>query len=121
MDSFAFIVGVIGGLSGVAALIDAASRRRASRADTMAKYQEIADRAAERALKLDERVIELETKVNEQAALIHNLQCENADLRDWAERLVHQVQALGGSPVEICRPHKDCANESRKNGKRPGD
>lgn len=129
------IIGMIGGLSGLAALIDAFSRRKKSKVDnelaeaeTASKYLEIADRAAEKALKLDTRVIELEGKVseqsrmiNEQSRMIHDLQCENAALREWAGRLVHQVQAFGGTPVEIHigKQGPSDTTEDKRNGKRP--
>jgi len=81
---------------------------RASEADTAAKYQQVADLAAERALKLDARVQQLEGQVAAQRELIdeqqqelHTLRCENDDLRDWAERLVSQVKSLGGDPVRV--------------------
>lgn len=33
------------------------------------------------------------------------LQKENDLLRDWAQRLAHQVQALGGTPVAMVKPN----------------
>jgi peptidoglycan hydrolase CwlO-like protein len=79
-----------------------------TRVDTATKYQLIADAAAERALKLDKRVMELEQKVDEQDAKIEKqdkeivqYQREIADLRDWAERLVHQLLSENITPVKI--------------------
>jgi uncharacterized coiled-coil protein SlyX len=95
-------------LAGIAALIatgivvwKAFFETRATSADTASKYEELANRSAERALSLDSRVSDLEKRIDEQQQTIESLRCENADLRDWAERLVHQVQSLGGAPVEI--------------------
>lgn len=56
-------------------------------ADVAAKYQQIADRAAESALKLDARVQQLEEKVMTQQATIDDLKCENAELRLDHEKL----------------------------------
>ena len=61
---------------------------------TADKWQQIADRAAEKALKLDERVTEMEGE-------LRCMREENEDLRDWAERLVHQIRMLGQEPVKI--------------------
>ncbi len=79
-----------------------------TKVDTATKYQIIADKAAERALKLEQRVIELEQKVDEQDIKIGSqegeilkYQREIADLRDWAERLVHQLQSEDITPVKI--------------------
>jgi hypothetical protein len=63
-------------------------------AETISLWQDIADRSANKALKLDTRVAVLEALVAEQAK-------ELARFRDWAERLVKQVIELGGEPVKI--------------------
>ena len=70
-------------------------------AETAGKYLDIADRAAERALKLEKRVTELEAEVAELKALNENLLNDRDDLKDWAERLVHQVKSLGLDPVKL--------------------
>jgi hypothetical protein len=70
-------------------------------ADTAGKYQEIADKAAIRALALEERVTDLEATMLKQAGQIAILQAENALLRNWADRLVHQVRMRGDVPVEM--------------------
>jgi uncharacterized coiled-coil protein SlyX len=79
-----------------------------TKVDTAQKYQLIADQAAERALKLDKRIVELEQKVDEQDVKIEaqekeiiRYQHEISDLRDWAERLVHQLQSVDITPVKI--------------------
>lgn len=69
--------------------------------DTAQKYQLIADGAAERALKLADRIDELEKLIDEQQKKIEVLEKENAMVRDWAERLVHQVRMLGFDPVGL--------------------
>lgn len=73
----------------------------ASKADAEAAstFQEIANKAAIQALGLQKRIADLEARVSEQDSEIRILRCERDDLKDWAERLVHQVQALGGKPV----------------------
>ena len=70
-------------------------------ADTASKYQDIADRAAVRALGLEVRVNELECEVAKLKDENRRQHSENADLRDWAERLTHQVQSLGGDPMKL--------------------
>lgn len=94
----------------------------ASKADTAGKYQEIADRAAERALKLDEQVVQLQTisqkqggeiralrtendqmreTINEQGCEIRGLRNDNTELRVWSARLTQQVIELNGIPVPM--------------------
>lgn len=76
--------------------------------DTATKYQQIADMAAERALKLDARVDELENQLVEKDKEIaelrreyDELKQENVDLRNWAERLVYQLQSVDITPVKM--------------------
>jgi hypothetical protein len=132
LDVLAAVAGILIGLGGIGALITALiyvtkirTEKKASQAETRhidaetsSLYQDIADRSAERSLKLDIRVAVLEALivkqskelqrlpileaiVEKQAKELQRLREENADLRDWAERLVHQVQGLGGQPVGI--------------------
>ena len=42
-----------------------------------------------------------QAKIDELEAKYERVMQENADLRDWAERLVHQVQSLGAEPVKL--------------------
>jgi hypothetical protein len=86
----------------------APAERESIEVDTASKYQIIADKAAERALKLDERVNELEDQLVEKDKEIADLRLgytqlkqENMDLRDWAERLAYQVQSQGLVPVKM--------------------
>lgn len=46
---------------------------------------------------LQTRVSQLESELEERDAKLEALQ-------DWAERLVHQVKSLGGTPVEMKKP-----------------
>lgn len=84
------------------------SRREfaSSEADAIEKYQKIAQIAADRALKLDERITRLEDErdelkkvIREQRDMIEKQGREIALLSAWASRLVHQVKSLGVEPV----------------------
>jgi hypothetical protein len=122
LDVLAAIARILIGLGGIGALITAliyvtkirTEKRLANagtnkvEAETASIYQDIADRSAERALKLDIRMSVLEKIVEKQAKELQRLREENADLRDWAERLVHQVIGLGVEPVKI-RPRPEGA------------
>lgn len=70
-------------------------------ADTAGKWQTIADKSAGQVEKLTARVDALEKLSQEQEERIRCLEEENADLRDWAERLVHQIKAQGIEPVKM--------------------
>ena len=45
--------------------------------------------------------------IDELRKRIDELECENRDLADWAERLVNQVKGLGKTPVRYIRNCKD--------------
>lgn len=70
-------------------------------ADAITSYEQAADIAAERALKLTKRIKDLEDVVEAQGKELEELKDTLEDVQDWAERLVHQVQSLGGVPVKI--------------------
>lgn len=94
-----------------------------SEADTAEKYRAIADRAADRALAVDQRLQQLEKQVIEQSLEIEDLKCENARLAHWADRLVHQVISLGGRPVPMPgddEEHKQNMEVRREKTKRSG-
>lgn len=65
------------------------------------KFEQIAGRAALRIDTLEKRVDELERQLKDAKSRIGELEGENGDLRDWAERLVHQVRSLGQEPVKL--------------------
>ena len=67
-------------------------------------FQEAANMAAERALSLEKRMKEMEEKILVlQLELIETKEINDC-LKDWAERLVHQVISLGGDPVKMKQP-----------------
>ena len=97
------IVGVVGSISGILLSLRKYPHEAAGiDAETMKTYTE--------ALKMQqERYDVLEAKFDAYRAEIESridtLEEENDLLKDWAERLVHQVQALGEVPVKI-KPRK---------------
>ena len=94
-----------------------------SEADTAEKYRAIADRAADRALALDQRIQQLEKRVLEQAEEMEHLRCENERLAHWAGRLVHQVKSMGGDPVPMPgddEKHNQDMEVRREKSKRSG-
>jgi DNA-binding transcriptional regulator GbsR (MarR family) len=79
-------------------------------ADTVGKYQEAANRAVEQLLSLEGLLkstqSELESAkrlIKEQGDMIAKLKSENDDLRDWADRMVHQLMAHEIEPVKLRR------------------
>jgi len=82
--------------------------RSLSEATAMEKMDALVTRAVERGLKLENRIDALEAEagtlsaqVKERDKTIDTLVREMAEIKEWAERLVHQVKALGGEPVAI--------------------
>jgi predicted RNase H-like nuclease (RuvC/YqgF family) len=102
---WAGIGGLIMGMAAIITALIARFKAPAERSQTQAGTAEIYDRiaqgAAMRALKLDERVDALEKENNILKSRIIRQEEMIADLRDWAERLAHQVQSLGGTAVKI--------------------
>lgn len=70
-------------------------------ADASKTFEEGAALAAGRANRLEERIVSLETKIQDQDKRIRHLEEENTRLNDWAMRLVSQVRSLGGQPVKM--------------------
>lgn len=70
-------------------------------ASAVESYERAVTSAANRAVKLEERISHLEKITADQNDRIDALEQENSDLRDWVERLVHQVQSLGHDPVKM--------------------
>lgn len=89
-------------------------------ADLMSKYQEMVDNSLDRGLHLSKRITELETADRQKAEeirtlkerdiqkdkRIRDLEVDLSDMRDWAHRLVAQVESLGLTPEEFLS-HRD--------------
>jgi predicted RNase H-like nuclease (RuvC/YqgF family) len=102
------MAGIAGLVMGMAAIITALiarykapAERSQTQAGTAEIYDRIAQGAAVRALKLNERVDALEIENNLLKTRIIRQDEMIADLRDLADRLAHQVQSLGGTAVKI--------------------
>lgn len=113
MDNIAAFIAALFSVSASAAAVIIALRKaphevrqlevgaKNTEADVASKYQSIAEKAAERALKLDDRMLTLEKENELLRSEMNALKASNEDLREWADRLVHQVIGLGGTPVKI--------------------
>ena len=74
---------------------------RALSGDSAESYSEAAKNYAEQVVKLQERLTKAEESLATVMGEINELRKENGDLRDWAERLTHQVKSLGAVPVAM--------------------
>ncbi|MDM7940146.1 MAG: hypothetical protein QUS07_07380 [Methanothrix sp.] len=99
-------------------------------AELMSKYQEMVDSSLDRSLKLSSRLAELETSDRQKTAEIQDLKEKDRqkdlkiqdleqqliDWKDWAERLVAQVESLGVVPEEFISrsTHIGGSNERRE-------
>jgi hypothetical protein len=99
------------------------------RADAFVTYEEYVKKSAENSANWSKRYDELEEKYNtlekkynieskEWSDRYSLLACQmsslirsNEDIKDWAERLVHQVESLGKIPVKIRTRSIPSANE----------
>lgn len=68
-----------------------------------------------RVTQLENELVELNVRINQLEAEVaklticnEKLRGDDLDLREWADRLVHQVQSYGGTPVKL-RPRKASA------------
>lgn len=109
---FAVIIGVTSAIGSISAILISIFKQphevKNVDADTVKKYAEAASLSADRAQTIVEEFNayrkQSEEKINTLQAKVLELEKykdENEVLRDWAERLVHQVQSLGGSPVPM--------------------
>ncbi len=71
--------------------------------DAAKSYSEAAHNYASQVTDLQERLARAEKEL----ATLTKLREENSDLREWAERLVHQVRSLGGEPVTLRIRHAE--------------
>jgi hypothetical protein len=69
--------------------------------DAAQSYSEAARNYAAQVVDLQTRLTRAEETISAHSAELSKMMAENADLRDWAERLVHQVRSLGGDPVKM--------------------
>jgi len=79
----------------------APSEKSLTQAGTAEIYDRIAEKAAARALRLDERVDALEQENNLLKSHILRQDATISDMRDLIDRLSHQVLSLGGTPIKL--------------------
>lgn len=99
----AFITGigslVIAGVALYKAMKSTPKELRTSDANVADIYEDIATKSAEKALKLQTRVACLEEDLSKVQDQLRDRDMQIEDLKDWANRLVHQVSSLGGTSV----------------------
>jgi flagellar motility protein MotE (MotC chaperone) len=69
--------------------------------DTASKFQEIADRAAEKIQRMQEQVDQCENKIDALESQLRSANERSARFENWAKRLAAQVVSLGAIPVEL--------------------
>lgn len=93
------IVGVVGSISGILLALRKYPHEAAGLdAETLKTYIEAAKIQQERYNDLEQKFDAYKVQIE---ARMTALEEENDALKDWAERLVHQVQSLGVEPVKI--------------------
>ena len=113
IDLIVGIIGVIGSVSAIALALrkypfesrnmDAsAAKSYAEAAKSSAdRAKEIADEFEEYKLETEAELKKLNNEIRSLKIALKERQETLDDLRDWAERLVHQIQSLGAEPVKI--------------------
>jgi len=101
-DWIVIIVAMIGAIGGIGAFVNG---KRAITSDAASKVTNDALKLLEpykaRVVELEKRLDELENELKEITKRYSTICDRNDDLQEWAERLVHQVQSMGGKPVII--------------------
>lgn len=96
----AIVISVLTG-AGIIAWIKLGPELRSLNADLASKYQEIADKAAERIAELEEDIGTMRAEVKLLKSSLESSDREAARVRNWAERLSGQVISLGAVPVPL--------------------
>jgi|GEM_PF-5995980 len=84
-----------------------AGEAQASEADAAESYANVVTIYAGEIRKMRDELAALESRIKIQESELGKLRQENADLRDWAERLHFQVKSLGHEPVKMRQKAQD--------------
>jgi hypothetical protein len=79
---------------------DRLASRRKARADAVKVEAEANEIIRQTVMEL---IAPLKKRIDELEQIVAELKAENADLKDWAARLVRQVLGFGGDPVKLIR------------------
>lgn len=74
---------------------------RSINGETAESYSQAARNYADQVVDLQTRLSKAEHSLAAIMGEVNELRKNNADLREWAERLTHQVKSLGGDPVQM--------------------
>jgi hypothetical protein len=74
---------------------------RSINGETAESYSQAASNYAAQVVDLQTRLSKAEQGLAVVMGEVNELRKNNADLREWAERLTHQVKSMGGDPVQM--------------------
>jgi regulator of replication initiation timing len=99
--SEAIIVAIVGaGAAVIGGIIGGMFSRPKTKAETDKTFADTNEQIRETVMAL---IDPLKKRVEELEREVRALQCENLDLRTWAEALVEQIKSLGKEPVAYVR------------------
>jgi hypothetical protein len=108
------LIGAIGGIGGIGAFINGRRSSISGAATTMIadaiklkdEYKKELDCMKVKVSELVSRIETLEVEVEKLTLCNETIGGDNLDLKEWADRLVHQVQSYGGTPVKLRQKRK---------------
>jgi predicted nucleic acid-binding Zn-ribbon protein len=74
---------------------------RSINGETAESYSQAARNYADEVVNLQTRLTKAEQSLASVMGEVNDLRKQNEDLREWAERLTHQIKSLGAEPVAI--------------------
>ena len=96
------IVAIIASIVAVAlSIVKTKPEIKAINGETAESYSQAASNYASQVVDLQTRLSKAEHSLATIMSEVNELRKNNADLREWAERLTHQVKSLGGDPVQM--------------------
>jgi hypothetical protein len=108
-DWIPIVIAVVGAAGGIGAFINGRRSTLSGEATTMIadaiklknEYKLELDCMKLKVAELIARVETLEAEIEKVTLCSKEIGGDNIDLKDWADRLVHQVQSFGGTPVKL--------------------
>ena len=108
MDAADIIALIVSLLTAGGLVWDRVTSRRKARADAQKTEADANETLRDTVMKL---IDPLKKRIDELESTVEELKAENADLKEWAERLVAQVKSFGCEPAKFIRRTSNRVNK----------
>jgi len=96
------IIAIVGSVIAIAlSILKTKPEIRSINGETAESYSQAARNYADQVVDLQTRLSKAEQSLSVIMGEVNQLRKQNEDLREWAERLTHQVKSMGGEPVQM--------------------